>query len=123
MTSTGSLNYFTPTLRQLRNDGALGQYMGTLMLRRTGCKVDSKSNRTARYSTLFNNWDVHFVSNTDLSFQLLPQQRLESLAVFSEFFDTLVEFVKRHGVLEKFPPEFGLIINVSDLGDWSGRSS
>jgi len=57
-----------------------------------------------------------------LSLQLLPQQRLKSLAVLGEFFDALVELVKRHGVLKKGPSELGLVVNESDLGDGSGRS-
>jgi len=64
-----------------------------------------------------------FVSNANLSFQLLPQQRLEGITVLSEFFDALVELVERHGVLEKSPSELGLIVNESDLGDGSGGSS
>ena len=64
----------------------------------------------------------HFkIQNTDLSFQLLPQQCLESHAVLGEFFDALMELVKRHGVLKEGPPELGLIINEGDLGDGSGR--
>jgi len=61
-------------------------------------------------------------SNTNLSFQLLPQQRLEGVAILSEFFDALVELVKCHGVLEEGPSELGLVIDERNLGDWSGGS-
>jgi len=61
-------------------------------------------------------------TNTDLSFQLLPQQRLEGVTILGEFFDALMELVKRHGVLKEGPSELGLVVDVSDFGDGSGRS-
>lgn len=61
-------------------------------------------------------------ADTNLSLQLLPQQRLESLAVLGEFFDAFVELVKCHGVLKEGPSEFGLIVNIGDLGDGSSGS-
>ena len=68
---------------------------------------------------------TRLASNTDtiLSLQLLPQQRLKSVAVLGEFFDALMELVKRHGVLKEGPSELGLIVNKCDLGDGSGGSS
>jgi len=52
--------------------------------------------------------------------KLLPQQALESLAILGEPFDTLVQFVECHLILQQSPSEFRLVIDISDLVDRCG---
>ena len=87
--------------------------------------LEVKSYKTVRAKLQLQVECTRFSSNISvrLNLQLLPQQRLESLAVFGEFFDPLVELVEGHGVLKKGPSELGLIVNERNLGDGSGGSS
>lgn len=59
-----------------------------------------------------------------LSLELLDQRVLQSSTVLGETSDTLVELVKGHDIIEKFPSELGLVVKVGSLGDGlaSGRS-
>lgn len=64
-----------------------------------------------------------FIFTVHLGRQLLAQKLLERLAVLGEFLNALVELVERHLVLEQCPPEFGLVVDIADLGDGVGLCS
>jgi len=54
---------------------------------------------------------------------LRPQKLLEGLAILSKLLDTLMELIKRHLVLEKFPTELGLVVDIANFGDGIGLGS
>lgn len=60
---------------------------------------------------------------TNSGSQLLLEKILESLAILGKLLDALVKLVPCHGVLQKLPAEFGLVVDVGDFGDRVGFCS
>jgi len=54
------------------------------------------------------------------SCEALLEDRAQGITILSELLDTLVQLVERHLVLEEFPAELGLVVDVRDLGDLVG---
>lgn len=65
-------------------------------------------------------------NNVFLRTQLLPQNLSQRHAILGELLNTLMELIKRHRILEKFPAELGFIVNIRHFGDrisFSGSGS